>query len=47
MSSDTQANDLEKMKKDISYLHDMIDNLKVIVGKTSFVEGEISEYDRH
>ena len=37
MSSDTQVNELEKMKKDISYLHDMIDSLKVIVGKTSFV----------
>lgn len=35
------------MKKDIDNLFDMIDSLKVIVGKTSFVEREINEYDRH
>lgn len=47
MSSDKQVNQFEKMKKDIENLYDTIDNLKVIVGKTNFVEREINEYDRH
>lgn len=42
MSSDNQINEFEKMKKDIENLYDTIDNLKVIVGKTNFVEREIS-----
>lgn len=41
MSSDNQINEFEKMKKDIENLYDMIDNLKVIVGKTNFVDREI------
>lgn len=47
MSPDTQINEFEKMKQDIDNLYDTLDNLKVIVGKTSFVEREINEYDRH
>lgn len=41
MSSDNQINEFEKMKKDIENLYDMIDNLKVIVGKTNFFDREI------